>query len=382
MNRADSPSEALVRLTRLQTDGHDVLSLYLSLDPSDFPNLRERRMELDALLADAERRHLGEAERSHAERMALREDVERVREFFTDAELAVPSARGLAVFCSVPADIFEVVRLPRPVDAAVAVEARPFIEPLVELTAPERWCILLISRRAGRILRGTSEHLVEVDSVLDDVRGHHAQGGRSQSRYQSGIENEVDEHIRSTCSILLNQLRRRRFDRLLIACPAELRHRVEHELHPDLSQRLAGHFEIDVERATPEEARLRTVPLIEADELRREHEALVRLSEGLAPGGHAATGLDEVLELLNERRVQTLLLAHGFAAPGFACPHCGRVSLSDAPCSTDGAAPDPHEDIVESAIELALEQSAEVLSMRHQPDALVEYGSIAALLRY
>src|SRR5664279_1584396 len=364
MNRTSSISEALSRLRGLETNGHDVLSLYLSLDPSEFPNLRERHMEVDALLANAERGHLSDAQGSHADRMALREDIERVREFFTDDELAAPSAHGLAVFCSMPADIFEVVSLPRPVNAAVMVDARPFIEPLVELTAPERWCALLISRRASRILCGTRDRLVEVESVLDDVHRRHAQGGWSQTRYQRGIENEVDQHIRTACSALLEQFKRRSFDRLLIASPDELRHRVEHE------------------RATPDEVRRRAAPPIEADELRREHEALERLSEGLAPGGHAATGLDEVLNLLDERRVQTLLLAPGFAVPGFVCPACGRLAAGGAQCPADGTTPEPREDIVERAIELALNQSAEVLAVRHQPEALIEYGSIAAMVRY
>ena len=382
MNRTSSISEALSRLRGLNTNGHDVLSLYLSLDPSEFPNLRERHMEVDALLAGAERGHLSDAQGSHADRMALREGIERVREFFTDDELAVPSAHGLAVFCSMPADIFEVVSLPRPVDAAVVVDARPFIEPLVELTAPERWCALLISRRASRILCGTRDRLVEVESVLDDVHRRHAQGGWSQTRYQRGIENEVDQHIRTACSALLERFKRRSFDRLLIASPDELRHRVEHELDPNLSRRLAGHFEIDVERATPDEVRRRAAPPIEADELRREQEALERLSEGLAPGGHAATGLDEVLNLLDERRVQTLLLAPGFAVPGFVCPACGRLAAGGAQCPADGTTPEPRKDIVERAIELALNQSAEVLTVRHQPEALIEYGSIAAMVRY
>jgi peptide chain release factor subunit 1 len=384
MYRSNSTSEALGRLSGLQTNGHAVLSLYLNLDPSEFPHLRDRHMQVDALLADAERRHLGDAEGegSHADRLALREDIERVRGFLTDAELAVPSAHGLAVFCSAPADIFEVVDLPWAVEAAVAVDARPFIEPLVELTAPERWCVLLISRRASRVLRGTRERLIEVSSVLDDVHRRHAQGGWSQARYQRAIENDVDEHIRTTCSALFDHFRRRGFDRLLIASPPELRHRVERELHSDLSRRLAGHFEIDVERATPDEVRRRAAPLIDADERRREDEALERLGEGLAPSGHAAVGLDEVLQLLQEGRVQTLLLAHGFTAPGFLCPSCGRLAAADAPCPADGAAPERREDIIESAIELALGQSAEVLTIHHRAEELGEHGPIAALLRY
>ncbi|MGP0100823.1 MAG: Vms1/Ankzf1 family peptidyl-tRNA hydrolase [Solirubrobacteraceae bacterium] len=382
MHRTASTDEALDRLSRIQANGHRVLSLYVSLDPSEFPNLRERHAQVDAVLDEAERRAEGGGDGSHEDRLALRAAIEHVRGFLTDAELAVQSARGLAVFYSAPADLFEVVALPRPVTAMAVVQERPFIEPLVALAAPERWCVLLVSRRAGRILYGTREHLLEAASVLDDVRGQHAQGGRSQSRYQRGIESEVDEHVRRTCSALFEHFKARGFERLLLAGPAELRPRVEHDLHPDLSRRLAGHFEIDVERATPDEVHQRAAPQIEADERRRERETLERLTEGMAPGGHAAAGLDEVLQLLNERRVQTLLLAHGFATPGFECPRCGRLASSDGPCPADGAALEPWEDITERAIHLALDQSAAVIVVRHEADALRAHAPIAALLRY
>jgi len=82
--------------------------------------------------------------------------------------------------------------------------------------------------------------------------------------------------------------------------------------------------------------------------------------------------------------VETLLLAHGFTAPGFACPRCGYLGASEAPCPADGAAPEKREDIVEGAVELALAQSAEVLIVRHQPQSgdLAGHGPVAALLRY
>src|SRR5207248_11803562 len=54
-----------------------------------------------------------------------------------------------------------------------------------------------------------------------------------------------------------------------------------------------------------------------------ERVALERLEQGLGAGGRAAAGLDDVLEALNERRVELLLFEEGFRAPGVACPHCG-----------------------------------------------------------
>ena len=355
MHRTASIDVALDRLAHLQVDGHSVLSLYVDLDPTRFPHLRDRHMQVDAMLDDAARRYQGD-DMSHERRMAVRADIERVRAFLTDnddAELAVESGRGLAVFCSTAADILEVVTLAGPVDAVVAVQERPFIEPLVELVPHERWCVLLISRRAARVLRGARERFVEVSHELDDVHKHHAQGGLSQSRYQRGVEHEVDEHIRSACADLFDRFRQRGFDRLALSAPAELRPRVEQELHADLRQRLAGHFEVDVERATADEVRQRVAGVIEADERRREEDALAQLREGLAPGGHAVAGPDDVLEALDERRVRTLVLAHGSTAPG-----------------------------LKRAIELALDQSADVLFVRHNLDELAQHGSIAALLRY
>jgi peptide chain release factor subunit 1 len=376
-------SEVLSRLRSMDAHGGSVLSLYLGFDPSEMPNLRERHMQADSLLAEAQHRYSADGEVSHADRMALREDIEMVRKLLADeSELAPESAHGLAIFCSAPAGICEIVSLMEPVDPIVIVDERPLLEPLVELSAPERWCVLLISRRASRVFTGTREHLSEVADVRDDVHRRHAQGGWSQARYQRGIEEEAQDHIRRTCTILFKRLQRRAFDHLLVAGPAELHARVERELHPELRRRLAGYFEIDVERAPSDEVHRRAKPLIDTAERGREHDALLRLNEGLAPAGHAAAGLDEVLELLNEGRVQTLLIAHGFAAQGFVCPCCRRLTTGGSPCAVDGATPEHREDIVESAIELALDRSSEVLVVRHELDELVAHGSIAALLRY
>ncbi len=269
------------------------------------------------------------------------------------------------------------------VQAAVGlISQRPFVEPLLELASPERWCVLLVSRRAARVFTGTRDHLVEVAHALDDVHRHHEQGGWSQARYQRGVETEVDRHIRASCALLADRLERRAFEGLLLAGPQELHHRVEHELAPELRRLVAGSFEVDVERATAEEVRERAMPSIEDAERAREQDALGRLEEGLAPSGRGAVGLEEVLQALGERRVDTLLLAHGYATPGVACPACGRLAASACPCPIDGATPEQRGDVIESAVELALEQAAEVPIVRHLRERLAVHGSIAALLRF
>jgi peptide chain release factor subunit 1 len=379
VHRERLSSQALARLRSRQPDGHDVLSLYLSFEPSRLPNLRERHAEADSLLSEAEHRREQSEGHSHEQRMAARETIATVRELLADDdELAPQGAHGLAVFCSTAGDVIEVMSLPEPPAPSVSLEQAPLLAPLVEQLAATRWCVLLVSHRAGRILDGDRDALRETAEVLDDVHRHHAQGGWSQARYQRGVEKEAGDHLRATCALLFEHLRSRPFQRLAIGGPKELHRAVEELLHPDLRALLAGSFEVDVERATVEEVRRRLAPLLEAEERRHEQQALALLREGRAPGGHAAFGLDEVLELLDERRVATLLLPEGLAAPGFRCPSCGRLGTEQVPCPLDGAKPVAVEDVLPDAIAAALAQDAEVTFVRHEAEQM----AVAALARY
>jgi peptide subunit release factor 1 (eRF1) len=102
----------------------------------------------------------------------------------------------------------------------------------------------------------------------------------------------------------------------------------------------------------------------------------------VSTGGRGAAGLDETLGALNERRVETLLIDEGFSAPGSVCASCGYVGAREGgACPVDGGELERRDDIVETAIELAIAQSAEVLVVRHNDD-LAAHGSIGAVLRF
>ena len=126
-------------------------------------------------------------------------------------------------------------------------------------------------------------------------------------------------------------------------------------------------------------------PVIAGHEHGRERNALDRLREGVSKGGRAVAGLADVLEALNERRVECLLLADGFEAAGCTCPQCGWVGpLDGGACPADGTTVDCRGDIVESAVERALVQKAEVLVVRDEDHAreLRSFGEVGAVLRF
>src|ERR671936_181854 len=211
----------LRELADIRPDGAKVLSLYLNLDPTEFASGQARTTEMSSLLDEADRRLRNGNSLSHDEKVHLREDVERVRQFFNSLDFSAKGAHGLAIFCSGPADLFEVIKLPRPVDTGVAINDAPFIEPLADLAFTGSWGVFLISRKMARILRGSRDGLEEIARISDDVHGWHDQGGWSQARYQRGIQKEADDHVKNAADVLFRRFRRTPFDKLLIGCPVD-----------------------------------------------------------------------------------------------------------------------------------------------------------------
>jgi peptide subunit release factor 1 (eRF1) len=93
-------------------------------------------------------------------------------------------------------------------------------------------------------------------------------------------------------------------------------------------------------------------------------------------------GLVDTLPALYERRVATLLLEPGLERPGVVCPKCRWAAPDErGDCPVDGETMVEHPNLAEWAVELAIEQDAEVLPVRNHDD-LSDHDGIAAALRF
>jgi peptide chain release factor subunit 1 len=369
--------QRLRELATLRPEGHRVLSLYLNLDPSEFPTPKARTTELESLL-DIVDRVARDDGLPHEQREELKQDVQRIRTWFSN-EFDASGTRGVAVFAASGIDLFEVHRLGRPIRSEVTIDDSPFIEPLVSMPGGDGYAALLINRQLARILAGGSDGMREVMSFVDDVHRWHDQGGWSQARFQRGIAKETHDHVKHANDELFKLFKRGAVQRLLIGCPDELRGEVEGALHSYLRERIAGWLEIDV-RATPTEVAGEAAAIIDRDEREREREWLDRLQSELGRNARGVSGLAATLEALNEQRVEALLVTEGFRAEGYTSPSAGFLSVEPGQSPT-GEQLQKRDDVIESAMERALEQSAEVVIGRHHPD-LQALGSIGAVLRY
>ena len=357
-----------------------VLSVFLNLDPTEFASAPARATAINSVLNEAAQAVEEADGLEHDELLSLRGDVERVRGELARDGLFADGTQGVAMFACGLAGLFQVLQLPQPVKTHVVVEHTPYLEPLVQSSQHERWGILLVNRRSARIFRGTGSGLQETDRIEDDVHSQHMQGGWSQARYQRSIDKEVEDHLKHVAEVLFDLHKHEPFDALLIGAPEETLADVEGVLHPYLRERIKGHVQLDVEHSTRDDVQKVVAEAIDRHQEAREREVMARLDENLGRNTRAASGFDDVLTALNEFRVELLVVTGGLREPGVRDPATGMLAREGS-TPASGATGQPVENLVEAAMEKAIEQSAEILVVR-DPEALVEHGGIAALLRF
>jgi peptide chain release factor subunit 1 len=369
----------LRRLADVRPDRGRVLSLFLNLDPAQFGTAPARATAITSLLTDAAHKIEAYEGLDHDEREWLRADLERVRSALSAGNIAENGTRAVAVYACAPEDLLEVIPLRRPVESRVCVGRRPAVDPLVAQADGERWVVLLANRRNARIFRGSDADVEETDRVQDDVHSQHDQGGWSQANYERSVEKEKEDHLTHVAEVLFSIYKRQGFDRLLIGAADELLPDVERHLHTYLRERIVGRLHLDVENSGIEDVRAAVGEALDGYAAAQEREALDRLAEGVGRGTRGTGGLSDVLGALNEGRVDTLLVAVGFSAPGLRDPDTGLLYAERY--APDGIRTERLDDVVEPAVEKAIEQSARVLRVSHHDD-LGPLGGIGAVLRY
>jgi peptide chain release factor subunit 1 len=376
--------ETAVQARRLleQTGDHPVVSVYFDLDPTEFATAPARATQVHSLLDEVQRP--GDGELDHEDRMAVEEDLKRIESYLLSDDLPVSGTRAVALFASSGDSLFESVPMSRPAQPRLVIAPTPYVEPLVVGHDPGRWCAALVSRRVGRIFAGSADELSERRDVKDNVHGQHHQGGWSQANYERSVEADAEHHMRDVAAELYRQWQQEPFQKLVLGGTIEDVRRFADDLHNDLRPTLVSErLDLNPQTASPVEVQAAVLPLVEQEAVRTESEALSELANRIGAGGAAATGLDDVLEALTERRVQTLLLGQGFTAAGGRCPSCGLLTTErEGSCPADGTPLVPVADLREAAVQAALIQDAEVLVIEEEPSELRRGSGIAALLRY
>ncbi len=367
----------LRRLAEWDGASTPVTSLSLSVDGRTYPRKADVEVRVDELIRRA---------RSQAEglgRAAIRSvehDTDAMARFVR-YDLERGGTRGLAMFSSHDAGRWDVALVPRPLMHRAVVGPDADLLPLeVVLETYRPSCLALVDYEKSRLFIVEMGQIEEVAGVIDEVPGRHDQGGRAQMRMQRHVDDHRSRHLRHVAERMFALWRRRPFEHLVLAGPAEAHHALEGELHDYLRQRIRGHVVLPL-AATTQQVLERVVEIEERVERESEHEVLERLEAAVGGRSGGVIGLERTLEALSVGRVGELVVSHRVSAPGARCPACGRLLVRASRCPSCGGRTERIPDVVEAAVAVAFRNGARVETIVDD-DREPSFDGVGALLRF
>lgn len=360
-------TEAQLReLVNLSDQEATMVSLYLNVDPSRHAR-EEYRLTLRKLMKDVAA-------------SIPAEDVARI-EHYLDFEYEW-QGKSLAMFSSAQRDFWRAYPLPAPVEDQIHVLSRPYIEPLSQVVdLSGRYAVALVAREGARLFLMRAGQIEDKTGTFGPLPARHKQGGWAASRIRRHSDEVAQRNLREGVDLLVKFCEKGKCDRLLVAGTDQNIHLFETLLPKHWREQIIGTFAIDI-NATESEVLERSLTVVQQVDPAREQRLVEEMITAAAKGGNGAVGLADTLGALQSGRAMTLIVADGYHAEGYRCTQCGFTSAQPMDiCSFCGGKVEHVADAVNGLIHRALADGLRVEVVRNNP-ALVEAGSIGALLRY
>jgi peptide chain release factor subunit 1 len=338
--------DVLERLRAVENGQHPVLSLYLGLRP-EIGELRSVPARLKELLAPMKATLDG---RPRPQAMSLRDDIDAVLAMID--RIGSDLGRGVAIFRSSGDGLDEYVSLPVSMRDRALVGVRPYLQPIDALLERLRpYAIVVVERSTSTFFR-TQMGRVTPWGVIEEEALRKANyggfGGYEERRTRAHAGTLAQRHYRETAERLRTQLDAGRYELLAIGGSAEHVEGLIAELAPPVGERLVGTFTIDPHTMTPATITPHYERLAAEHDQAQETEIVVDLMERHGDGRPAALGLAAVLEAVNQRAVDSLVLRGGSTLGGGRCSECGWLSeRADGSCPVCGRRVGAVEDLLD-----------------------------------
>jgi Bacterial archaeo-eukaryotic release factor family 10 len=368
-------------LAGFEAENGFAISVYLDLDPRLVPTSGDAQTRLNSLLDGAAKENGGRGrELTHQQRLALRDDLDRIRRYF-EAEFERNGAHGLAIFCAGLDNVWRPLPLTEVVPDGIKVGQLLYLAPLVPLVGRgEGALVLVVSREQGRFYRLSAGRLEDIADRFDEQPRRHDQGGWAQARLQRRADELVHDHLKRVADELDRFVRRLRKPQVVVITNEETWGEFVELLSQDARATIAGVAHAEA-HAHPRELLAVAAPVLERWQAEKETEVVDRWREELGRNGRATSGWEATLEAASDARVELLLFREGANHHARRCPACGRLSVDGSKCPLDGTQLDESRDGLDLAVHQTLAHGGRVWAVRHRDDLDAGDG-IGALLRF
>jgi hypothetical protein len=357
------------------------ISLYLDLDPSVSPTPGDAQTRLRSLLDQgAKADGAGKGELTHAERVGLRDDFERIRRYF-ETEFERNGARAVAVFCAGLDGVWRSLPLTEAVPDGIRLGRDLYLAPLVPLVGRgDGALVVVVSREQGRLYRLRAGRLEGLADLSEKQPRRHDQGGWSQANMQRHADELAQEHLRRVADEVDRAVRADDGAEVVVVASDETWAEFEDVVAPETRSAIAGVAHAKA-HAQGTELLSAAGPVLERRRAEREVELLERWREEAGRDGRASSGWAATLEAASDGRVEQLLYQEGANRPAKRCPACGRIAAEGESCPLDGTAFESSEDGLNLAVQRTLAHGGTVWAVRGRRD-LDPVEGIGALLRF
>ena len=363
--------EQLQELLSYDSQGQMVLSIYLNTDstnePIDTIKLRVRGMLKESQLKQTE-------------------EVHAVEQYLdTSYDWSKP---GLVMFANHDGTFFRAYPSAISFRNRVRTGPKPYVKPLAHLMDHyAHYGVILVDKVGARFFEYHLGELMATEGFMGEEVQKVKKGGGSSSIGMRGgqgggrHENEViQRNLRDAAQAANQFFENRPIRRLFLGGTTETTAQFKEYLPKKLQSCLAGTFSIDM-NANEHEVQAHTINLLAEANAKREEE-LVKKMVGLnASGGTAVIGLDDTLQAVSDKRIQTLIISDGYRAPGYQDGDSGFVvaNIARSPMSEQELI--EVDDVVDLAVSSTITQGGHVEIITDNP-ALEQAGRIGAILRY
>ncbi|MCS7209445.1 MAG: host attachment protein, partial [Fimbriimonadales bacterium] len=387
----------LETLKNFKSEKYLTTTLYLSIPPEERATRPPKyRIRLKTLINQLSH-WLDDQPISAEARASIREDFRKLEDFVEEPSnlLGVNSlpVRGLAAFACSGEGLFQTALLPYVERTTLVVDQTPYVRRLFAVEADFGVnLIALFDHRDAYFYQIDTRGIQPLDAFsfirdremlppgMHGVRtpsGITAQHGMGERNVQMLKLHEQQQHLRKIAETLHELRRTHPFDRLIIAAPDELASAFPSYLHDYVRRTYAGRIQAHDKMPINQ---LYERVLDRLQELDREQEAQLLQELHETTPAMKAIGLPAVLRALQWANVRVLLYDTEFTQAGMVFYPSGTVGLSpdDAPEGTVAVWQVP--DVVDTVLERALEQGAQVETVHGEARAAIQ--GVSALLRF
>lgn len=363
--------EQLQELLSYDSQGQPVLSIYLETDNSsestETIKLRVRGMLKEAQIKQSEEVH--------------------VIEQFLDTSYDW-SKPGLAMFANHDGTFFRAYPAAIAFRNRVRIGPKPYVKPLAHLLDYyAHYGVILVDKVGARFFEYHLGELLETEGIMgEDVQKVKKGGGSSAVGMRGGQgggrhEDEVImRNLRNAAQAAAQFFERRPIRRLFLGGTSETTAEFKELLPKKLQSCLADTFNMAM-TANEHEVRDHSLKLLAESNAERETKLVEKMVGLQASGGPAVIGLDDTLQAISDKRVQTLIISDGYRSPGYSDGNSGFLVSNLARSPMGEQELNEVADVVDLAVASTMNQGGHVEIITDNPE-LEAAGRIGAILRY